>query len=94
MNIIPSQTRFDFSDYFKNTLGRKNIRHLKEDSLGNIWFIENKNLGVVDYSSSKPEIIYFPELDGKMVTGFEHIYPYNKDECFCWGRKRILPYKL
>jgi DNA-binding CsgD family transcriptional regulator len=73
-----STDRFEFSEYFRNTFGQKNIRHLKEDSAGNIWFIENKNLGVVDYSSAKPEIIYFPELDGKMVSGFEHIYPYNK----------------
>lgn len=73
---------FELSDYFKKTFGQKNIRHLKEDSSGNIWFIENKNLGVADYSSGKPEIIYFPELDGKMVTGFEHVYPYNKMNVF------------
>ncbi len=79
--------RFEFSEYFKKTFGHKNIRHLKEDSSGNIWFIENKNLGVVDYSSGKPEIIYFPELDGKMVTGFEHIYPYNKWNVFVGAEK-------
>ena len=83
----PSTDKFEFSDYFKNTFGQKNIRHLKEDSSGNIWFIENKNLGVVDYSSSKPEIIYFPELDGKMVTGYEHIYPYNKMNVFVGAEK-------
>ncbi|MEO6456273.1 MAG: triple tyrosine motif-containing protein, partial [Ginsengibacter sp.] len=79
--------KFELSDYFKSTFGQKNIRHLKEDSSGNIWFIENKNLGVVDYSSAKPEIIYFPELDGKMVTGFEHIYPYNNMNVFVGAEK-------
>lgn len=77
-----SKDRFELSEYFKNIFGEKNIRHLKEDSSGNIWFIENKNLGVVDYSSSKPEIVYFPELDGKMVTDYEYIYPYNKMNVF------------
>ena len=82
-----STDRFEFSDYFKNTFGKKNIRHLKEDSSGNIWFVENKNLGVVDYSSDKPAIIYFPELDGKMVAGFEHIYPYNNENVFVGAEK-------
>lgn len=79
--------KFDFSEYFKDIFGKKNIRHLKEDSSGNIWFIENKNLGVVDYSSGKPKIIYFPELDGKMVTGFEYIYPYNLENIFVGAEK-------
>ncbi|MEO6330070.1 MAG: triple tyrosine motif-containing protein [Ginsengibacter sp.] len=82
-----SADRFQLSNYFKNTFGQKNIRHLKEDSSGNIWFVENKNLGVVDYSSAKPEIIYFPELDGKMVSGFEHIYPYDKLNVFVGAEK-------
>lgn len=79
--------KFELSDYFKGTFGQKNIRHLKEDSTGNIWFIENKDLGVVDYSGAKPEVIYFPELDGKMVTGFEHIYPYNVTNIFVGSEK-------
>lgn len=82
-----SADKFELSNYFKSTFGQKNIRHLKEDSSGNIWFIENKNLGVVDYSSGRPEIIYFPELDGKMVTGYEHIYPYNKMNVFVGAEK-------
>ena len=82
-----TEDKFELSDYFKSTFGQKNIRHLKEDPTGNIWFIENKNLGVVDYSGAKPEIIYFPELDGKMVTGFEHIYPYNMMNIFVGSEK-------
>ena len=82
-----STDRFALSEYFKNIFGAKNIRHLKEDSSGNIWFIENKNLGVVDFSSEKPEIVYFPELDGKMVADFEYIYPYNKMNVFVGAEK-------
>ena len=83
----PSTDRFELSKYFEKTFGDKNIRFLQEDSSGNIWFIENKNPGVVDYSSGKPEILYFPELDGKMVTGFEYIYPYNNENVFVGAEK-------
>lgn len=83
----PSADKFELSNYFKRTFGQKNIRHLKEDSSGNIWFIENKNLGVVDYSTASPKIIYFPELDGKMVAGYEYIYPYDKWNVFVGAEK-------
>lgn len=69
---------FELSEYFRLLFGSGNIRHLKEDDAGNIWFIEGKNLGVVDLSGSKPETIYFPELNGKMVSGYEHINPQNE----------------
>ena len=84
-----STDKFELSQYFGNIFGKKNIRHLKADSSGNIWFIENKNLGVVDYSSGKPEIVYFPELDGKMVTGYEYVYPYNKMNVFVGAEKGL-----
>jgi len=69
---------FEPSAYFKSLLGEKNIRYLKEDESGNIWFIEDNNLGVIDFSGARPETIYFPELNGMMVADYEHIYPYNK----------------
>ena len=83
----PSTDRFQLSEYFKGIFGKKNIRFLREDSTGNIWFIENKIPGVVDYSSGHPEIIYFPELDGKMVSGYEYIYPYNMENVFVGAEK-------
>jgi ligand-binding sensor domain-containing protein/DNA-binding CsgD family transcriptional regulator len=73
-----STDSFGLSAYFKGFFGERNIRSLKEDAAGNIWFIEDKSLGVVDLSGPQPEIIYFPELSGKMVADYEHIYPYNK----------------
>ena len=69
--------RFEQSAYFKEFFGTRNIRYLKEDALGNIWFVEDKNLGVIDYSFKTPRIIYFPELNGKMVSGWENVDPYN-----------------
>ncbi len=73
----PEKDRFEPDPYFTGFFGNKNIRYLKEDSTGNVWFVENKNLGVIDYSFSTPRIISFPELNGKMVNGTENVYPCN-----------------
>jgi len=73
----PENDHFAPSPYFSGYFGSRNIRYLKEDSAGNIWFVEDKNLGVIDFSWKKPRIIYFPELNGKMVSGTENVYPYN-----------------
>jgi DNA-binding CsgD family transcriptional regulator len=78
---------FKPSVYFKGFFGEKNIRYLKEDDEGNIWFIEENNLGVIDFSGAQPETIYFPELNGKMVADFEHIYPYNNHNVFVGAEK-------
>jgi DNA-binding CsgD family transcriptional regulator len=50
---------------------------MKEDEKGNIWFIQNKMVGVADYSADKPVIHYIPELKNKILSGFENIFPYN-----------------
>ncbi|CAN5262374.1 triple tyrosine motif-containing protein [soil metagenome] len=73
---------FKPSTYFKNIFGQKALRYLKEDSKGNVWFIEEKKLGVADFSGSWPRLIYFPELDGKLVSDFENIYPLNEENIF------------
>jgi ligand-binding sensor domain-containing protein len=82
-----STDRFQPSAFYKQFFANKNIRHLKEDEKGNIWFIEDKNLGVIDFSKQKPRLIYFPELNDKMVKGFEFIYPYNEDNIFVGAEK-------
>lgn len=78
---------FELSAYFKGFFGVRNIRALKEDAAGNIWFIEDKILGVVDLSGPQPETIYFPELSGKVVADYEHIYPYDKYNVFVGAEK-------
>jgi len=78
---------FEPSSYFENILNEKNIRYLKEDPSGNIWFVRQKELGVVDLSSSKPRIIYFPELNNKLVSGFENIYPFDEHNIIIGGEK-------
>ncbi len=78
---------FELSAYFKGFFGERNIRSLKEDDSGNIWFIEDNSLGVVDLSGTQPETIYFPELSGKLVADYEHINPYNKYNVLIGGEK-------
>jgi ligand-binding sensor domain-containing protein/DNA-binding CsgD family transcriptional regulator len=83
----PLTDSFGPSAYFKGFFGERYIRLLKEDAAGNIWFIEENSLGVVDLSGPQPEIIYFPELSGKMVADYEHIYPYDKYNVFVGAEK-------
>jgi ligand-binding sensor domain-containing protein/DNA-binding CsgD family transcriptional regulator len=79
--------KFEPSLYFNGLLGERNIRYMEEDAAGNIWFIEDKSLGVIDFSGASPETIYFPELNGKMVADFEFVYPYNKNNVFVGAEK-------
>ena len=78
---------FEPADYYQKILGSQSLRYLREDIEGNIWFIHEKNLGVVDMSGKKPEIIYLPELNNKLLSGFEFIYPLNANNIFVGGEK-------
>jgi hypothetical protein len=79
--------RFEPSAYFNAIFKDKNLCFLKEDNQGNIWFIEEKKLGVADYSGPTPKLIYFPELNGKLVSDFENIYPLNEENIFVGAEK-------
>ncbi|WP_316804772.1 triple tyrosine motif-containing protein [Pedobacter nototheniae] len=75
----------------KNALNGVSIQYLKEDNEGNIWFVTNKKVGIVDFSKpsgSNPfSIFYLPELDGKVVGGFESIYALDKKNIFIGANK-------
>ena len=64
----------DFYPMFKNN----ELQYLNEDKSGNIWFIGNKKMGVIDFNQhagNKPfSIVYFPELTLKVLPGFEKTY--------------------
>ncbi|MBK7679967.1 MAG: triple tyrosine motif-containing protein [Chitinophagaceae bacterium] len=63
----------DYTELF----GTLPIRYLKEDKKGNIWFVQDKMVGVADYGAGKPVIHYIPELKNKILSGFENIFPYD-----------------
>ena len=83
----PVKDAFETSVYYNKLFGSKKIRYLKEDASGNIWFVFDKELGVVDNSTANPQIIYFPELSNKFVAGFEHVNPVDKNNVFIGGEK-------
>ncbi|MGZ5191278.1 MAG: triple tyrosine motif-containing protein, partial [Flavisolibacter sp.] len=76
--------KFERSPLLFNVLGNIRIQYLTEDADGNIWFCSEKNIGVVNFENNKslPTLTYFPELTGKILSGFENIYPYNKENIF------------
>ncbi len=78
---------FEPSSFYNKLLGNQSIRYLKEDNGGNIWFIHNKSLGVIDFSAKEPSVIYLPELNNKMLSGFELIYPVNNSNIFLGSEK-------
>lgn len=78
---------FEPSAYFKDIFGDKNLRYLKDDPAGNIWFVQEKSIGVADFSAAKPAIIYLPELKGNILSGFENIYPVNENNILVGGEK-------
>ncbi|RPD41962.1 helix-turn-helix and ligand-binding sensor domain-containing protein [Chitinophaga barathri] len=87
----PVRQTFAPSPWLFPVLGAVPIQFLTEDTGGNIWFVSNKMPGVVDFhrkQGDKPyRTMYFPELKGMIVTGFENIYPYNDENIFVGGEK-------
>jgi ligand-binding sensor domain-containing protein len=83
--------RFAPFSLLKNALSGVAIQYLKEDDDGNIWFISNKKVGVIDFSrhsGSNPYwIVYLPEMDGKVVGGFECIYTLNRNNIIIGANK-------
>lgn len=74
---------FEPSRFFQDLLPNVPIQYLKEDPQGNIWFVHDKHLGVVDLNGKEPQLIYFPELNEKITgNGLEYVYPYNSRNVF------------
>jgi ligand-binding sensor domain-containing protein/DNA-binding CsgD family transcriptional regulator len=82
----PVHDRFVLSEFMESIFHRQNVRYLREDDNGNIWFISKERVGIVDYrkpADGNPySIVYFPELTGETVGGFEFLYPYNDENVF------------
>ncbi|MDB5119181.1 MAG: transcriptional regulator [Sphingobacteriales bacterium] len=88
-----SSNRFVPSSILNPALKGLSIQYLKEDKDGNVWFVTNKNVGVVDFHKpvgKRPfSIIYIPELKGKVVGGFEKIYPIDNENIFIGATKGV-----
>ncbi len=83
----PKTNRFEPVALYNDILPRLPIRYLKEDTEGNVWFVFEKKIGVLDFTATKPQIIYLPELNNKFVAGFEHINPIDPHNVLIGGEK-------
>lgn len=83
-SFIPSSV---FYQQFKGI----ELQYLKEDNDGNVWFVSHKKLGVADFEEPNGQapftITYFPELNGKVLGGFETVYAINEENIFIGANK-------
>lgn len=88
-----NRDRFYPSVFLKPVFDTMPVRYLKEDGDGNIWFCSGKKVGVVSFTAGKQSdftITYFPELTGQILSGFENIYPYNRENIFIGSEKGVV----
>lgn len=81
---------FEPATFYQKLLGDISVRYLKEDTEGNIWFIHNKSLGIIDISKEKPNVFFIPELTNNLLSGFEFIYPVNKENIFLGAERGFI----
>ncbi len=81
--------RFENSSFYKNIFKNISLRYLKYDYNNNLWFISEKQIGVVNTADKNPILKYFPELTNKLLSGFEFIYPFNEKNVFISGAKGL-----
>jgi ligand-binding sensor domain-containing protein/DNA-binding CsgD family transcriptional regulator len=63
----------------------KSISYLKEDDIGNIWYVSNGTAGVFriqDNFSLQQVTVPFTLLSDRFINGFESIYPFSEDHIF------------
>jgi ligand-binding sensor domain-containing protein/DNA-binding CsgD family transcriptional regulator len=88
-----ARSRFIPSSFLSPMLGNTPIRYLKEDQDGNIWFISGKQLGFLEINKNFKggfRVIYFPEITGQILSGFENVYPYNRQNVFIASEKGVI----
>ena len=78
--------RFVVSPALRPIFGDTSVEYLRPDREGNLWFVSDQRVGVVDFgkpSASAPySVVYFPGLKGQTVKGFPTMYPYDKANVF------------
>ncbi|CCG98286.1 putative periplasmic ligand-binding sensor protein [Fibrella aestuarina BUZ 2] len=88
------QDRFVPSPLLTPLLGTLTVQYLVEDQEQNIWFASQKRMGVIDFggasSQRRPQVVFFPELTGRLIGGFEFIYPFNRTNIFISSNKGFL----
>ncbi len=91
----PGADRFISAPEFDAQLGKnKRTRFLQEDAAGNIWFVTGEEAGVLwiedEGLGKKIRRQVFPQLNGQIVGGFEHIYCLDAQNQFFGTEKGFL----
>lgn len=78
---------FEKHEKFNKIFGEKTqVKRLVEDSKGNIWFVANDSVGILEIEDQgiekKINKKIFSELTEQLVSGFEYIYPYDDNNVF------------
>lgn len=78
--------------YFDTVLGEREVRYLNEDEQGRIWFCSGKDLGVIapDKADGKTRVTFFPELHGRILSGFENVYAHDGRNVFIGSEKGVI----
>ena len=83
-----------YSNYFNTYFGHSEIRYLKEDNWGNIWFCSGKQLGILKKINNHFVLEFFPELTRNYLAGFENIYIENYQNIFISSEMGIIHFNL
>ncbi|MFK7983227.1 MAG: triple tyrosine motif-containing protein, partial [Saprospiraceae bacterium] len=92
-----ASNRFKSYPELTNLLGpTTSIHRFFEDSKGNIWFVTSEETGILSIddrgvTKSFTKKVY-PELNDKLVRGFEFIYPYDDNNVFIGAEKGFIHY--
>ena len=78
--------KFIASRFYAPVFNNTAVEFLTRDGKENIWFVNNRRVGVIDFSKKNTQkpytVIYFPELTDQTVKGVEFIYPYDNENIF------------
>ncbi len=85
--------RFVHSAFYQPIFGDTSVEYLRADENGDIWFVSQQRVGVIDFGKASAEgawsVVYFPELNGQTVKGDATIYPYDKENVFIGGNEGV-----
>jgi ligand-binding sensor domain-containing protein/DNA-binding CsgD family transcriptional regulator len=85
--------KFEEAAFYKPAFGTSAVENLTADQYGNIWFVSDQRIGVMDFSkpsAGKPyTVIYFPELASQTIKGVANLYPYDQENIFIGSNNGI-----
>ncbi len=93
------ETNFVPADDFNRLLGSTNrVQYLREDSKGNVWYVTDQETGmlIVNDFGLKKEVrkTVFPELVGRLVGGFEFLYPIDEQNVLIGTEQGFIHYAV